>query len=254
VGGAYVAQLRDDVLAGTRPLFLHELTLPKDLSLVVLAPHPDDFDIIAITMRRFRDNGNAIHVGVLTSGASGVEDDFCSPPSVEKKGALREQEQRDSCHLFGLPEPCLVFLRLQEDADGHPAENMENAGRVKNYLTAQRPDMVFLPHGNDTNPGHQRVYSMFRKLAPEMGYPIAAFYNHDPKTIAMRYDLFAVFDEEDARWKARLLRCHASQHCRNLKTRNYGIDDRILQVDQSLAAEYVKTHAYTEAFELEFWG
>ena len=68
----------EPLLGKTRPLFLRTLHLPPTLRVVVLAPHPDDFDAIGITMRTLRDNGNRIDVVVLTSGASGVDDDFAA--------------------------------------------------------------------------------------------------------------------------------------------------------------------------------
>ncbi|MFQ5990694.1 MAG: PIG-L deacetylase family protein, partial [Candidatus Methylomirabilales bacterium] len=105
------------------PVFLHSIQVPQERVILVLAPHPDDFDEIGITMRFFRDNGNSIYVAVLSSGASGVEDGFCSPPTRQVKGEVREQEQRASCQFFGLPESHLTFLRLEEDDAGDIIEN-----------------------------------------------------------------------------------------------------------------------------------
>lgn len=250
----YVLRLRDEIQTGTRPRHVRQLTPPTGLSVVVLAPHPDDFDIVAVTLRYLREQGNTLHVCVLTSGASGVEDRFCSPPTNEVKAALREEEQKASCRIFGLPEPHLTFLRLREDDTGHLVEGEENMRRVETYLASRQPDIVFLPHGNDTNVDHQRVYAMLKQLAPELGRPVAAFYNHDPKTIAMRYDVVSDYDEEAAQWKARMLRCHASQHQRNLNTRGHGLDDRILEADRQAGREALNADTHVEAFELEFMG
>lgn len=242
-----------DLFKDKIPLFLHSLKLPKDLRILVLAPHPDDFDEIGITMRFFMDNGNPLYVGVVSSGASGVEDDFCSSPTPKAKAEIREKEQRESCDFFGLPDSHLTFLRLQEDLASHPVENHENFERVQQYFLEKQPDLVFLPHGNDTNPGHQRTYAIFRKIALRAGYPITAFLNRDPKTIHMRHDLYTVFGSKDAEWKSQLLRFHRSQHQRNLNTRNHGFDERILKVNRQIAQEISETALYAEAFELEFW-
>ncbi|MFQ5846595.1 MAG: PIG-L deacetylase family protein [Candidatus Methylomirabilales bacterium] len=239
--------------AGT-PVFLHALRVPKELVVVVLAPHPDDFDEIGITMRFFRDNGNPIYVAVLSSGASGVEDEFCSPATRKVKGEIREKEQRKSCQFFGLPESRLSFLRLAEDDAGDIIENDVNGERVRDYIREVRPDLVFLPHGNDTNIGHQRTYSLFRKIASGVGYPVTAFLNRDPKTINMRHDVYTVFGEKDAAWKGRLLRFHASQQQRNLHMRNHGLDGRTLRVNREIAQENLQVYTYAEAFELEFFG
>jgi LmbE family N-acetylglucosaminyl deacetylase len=40
--------------------------MPPTLNLVVLAPHPDDFDAIGATMKYFHGNGNRIDVAVAT--------------------------------------------------------------------------------------------------------------------------------------------------------------------------------------------
>ena len=96
------------------------------MRLLVLAPHPDDFDEIGVTLRFFRDNGNPIFVAVVSSGASGVEDSFCTPPTIEKKAEVREQEQRRSCRFFGLQDTHLDFLRLTEDHNGHILGNSES--------------------------------------------------------------------------------------------------------------------------------
>ena len=91
---------------------IEELEVPPELRSLVLAPHPDDFDVIAVTLRRLQHEGNPIHLVVLTSGASGVEPGFCAGGGWETRSELREHEQLRSCRLFGLPETSFAFLRL----------------------------------------------------------------------------------------------------------------------------------------------
>jgi LmbE family N-acetylglucosaminyl deacetylase len=236
------------------PRPIESYTFPPALRVLVLAPHPDDFDAIGVTMRFFWENGNPLHVAVATSGWSGVEDSYCSPPTPQVKAALREDEQRASCQLFGLPETHLAFLRLQEDETGQPAENQANLERIREVVFNTRPALVFLPHGFDTNLGHQRVCAMLRRVAGAAGYPLAAFLNRDPKTIHMRGDVYLDFDEEAAAWKGELLRCHRSQHQRNLNQRGYGMDERILRVNRESAKLCAADAPYAEVFELELFG
>jgi len=243
-----------DLLDGERPLRLDSVKWPSDLRVLVLAPHPDDFDAIGVTLRILRDNGNPIHVVVVCSSASGVQDEFCSPPTAKVKAAIREREQEDSCRFFGLPPSQLTFLRLEEDEAGHLAETEANLERLTQCVLDRCPNLVFLPHGNDTNLGHQRTYAMFRRIASEAGCPIAAFLNRDPKTIDMRHDAYTVFGDEEAEWKAKLLRCHCSQHQRNLNTRGHGFDERILRVDRENAGKHLETDGHAEIFEIEFFG
>jgi len=241
------------ILGNVRPLLLHSLSVPADLVVLVLAPHPDDFDEIGITLRHFRDNGNPIYVDVLSSGAAGVEDAFCTPPTLEQKAGIREQEQRESCRFFGLPESHLAFLRLEEDREGHIIESEKSIEEVRQRIIGKKPDLVCLPHGNDSNLAHQRTYSIFRRIASELRHPVTAFLAKDPKTIRMRNDLYTIFGPDDAEWKARLLRFHHSQHQRNLNTRGCGLDERILKVNRETARKYLKSDAYAEVFEIQFW-
>lgn len=181
-----------ELFSGTRPLFLHTLLIPARISIAVLAPHPDDFDAIGVTMRFFRDNGNRIDVAVLTLGGSGVEDGFGGAFTAAAKEALREAEQRASCRFFGLPESRLSFLHLAEDEHGHPSVDALNLERVRAYLIEKRPHFVFLPHGNDTNVGHRRTYAFFKQVVEEECFSLVAFLNRVRKpspcaTISIRF-------------------------------------------------------------------
>ncbi|MNR79362.1 glucosamine-6-phosphate deaminase-like protein [compost metagenome] len=237
-----------------RPLQLSELVrqLPAALSIVVLAPHPDDFDAIALTLRAFHQRGDTLHLAVLTSGASGVEDGFAEAYTTAAKAALREVEQAASCAFFGLPAERLSFLRLPPDEKGNPRLDDANRQCIRDYLAARQPDLVFMPHGNDSNVTHQRTYALFRAVALAEQWSLWAVLNQDAKTVAMRTDLYTPFQDEDARWKAELLRLHASQQQRNLNTRAQGFDERVLAVNRKTGAGL---HAeYAEAFELEPYG
>ncbi|WP_194712484.1 PIG-L deacetylase family protein [Noviherbaspirillum soli] len=236
-----------------RPLLLPDLALPANSSIVVLAPHPDDFDAIAITMRHLHRQGHEIHLAVLTSGANGVEDGWQGAHGAAQKTALREAEQRASCSFFGLPMERLVFMRLWE---GNDQQQNEQEGRqvLRAYLHARHPALVFLPHGNDSNRTHRRTYEAFHAIAAADGLQLHACLNLDAKTVSMRPDLYAYFGEEEAAWKAQLLRFHRSQQDRNLKTRGQGFDQRVLDVNRQAAADAGGLMPYAEVFELRAFG
>jgi len=242
-----------DWLGTGRPACLNSLAIPPDLSVAVLAPHPDDFDAAGVTLRLFQRNGNRISLAVLTSGAGGVEDGFCSPPARAEKARVRESEQRASCRFFGLPPEELAFLRLAEDEAGELADSRENDRAIRRYLLDRDPHLVFLPHGNDTNRDHRLVWALSRRSAAGSGLGVTAFLIRDPKTVAMRVDAYTAFGDEEAGWKARLLRFHQSQQQRNLNTRKKGFDDRILGVNSQAAKELGIPAPYAEAFEVESW-
>jgi LmbE family N-acetylglucosaminyl deacetylase len=235
---------------GAEPRSLRDLVFPRPLNLLVLAPHPDDFDAIGLSLRHLHRQGHAVHVAVLTAGAGGVDDGFAGATDAAAKTALREAEQRDSC-AFLAPQR-LSFLRLWEGAadaaDG--AQHTADAARLAQWILTRSPDLLFMPHGNDSNRTHRRTYEAVCAVAARHELPAWACLNQDAKTREMRVDLYFDFDEEDAAWKAQLLRCHGSQQARNLRTRASGFDARVLQVNRQAAQQLRTERAYAETFEL----
>lgn len=229
---------------------LDRLSIPADWPVWVLAPHPDDFDVIAVTMLHFQMNGNPIHLSVVSSGASGVLDEERAAASLKEKALLREDEQRASCQFFGLPESRLRFLRLDEDALGDPVDSIPNQDRIREELQRIRPAIVCLPHGHDSNPGHRRTYAMFNRLREDWPHPLSTLLVRDPKTLGMRTDLYLPFSAAKASWKACLLRFHRSQDRRNQLTRGHGFDHRILAMNRESAVDLPDSPTYAEVFEL----
>ena len=213
---------------------------------LVLAPHPDDFEVVAVTVRMIAQRGGELFLDVLTGGASGVEDAFAE--GWEAKTKAREEEQRESCRIFGLADDHLHFHRLAEDADGHMRDDVANEARVHQILDRVRPEAVVLPHGRDSNADHRRTFRFFERWRAGAESPPLALLVRDPKTLGMRTDLLTVFGEEEASWKAQLLRCHRSQHERNLRTRSIGFDERILAMNRAIGGECGVS--YAEAFEV----
>jgi LmbE family N-acetylglucosaminyl deacetylase len=245
---------KDNALMPARPFDLTKALWRSPLTVVVLAPHPDDFDAIGATLRFFHQRGDAIHLAVLTTGASGVEDGFQDAYDDAAKAALREDEQRASCRFFGLLPERLHFLRLAPDDDGNPRLDDANHARIRDFLLPRQPDLVFMPHGNDSNVTHQRTYALFRTVAMKEKLQTRAILNKDAKTIAMRIDAWTPFDDQTAAWKAELLRFHRSQQQRNLNTRGHGFDERVLAICRQSAQELQINENYAEVFELEHFA
>lgn len=131
--------------------------------ILVLAPHPDDFDAMSVTLKYFHEHGTEIHLAVVSSGVSGVDDDFCNPPTPENKTRLREAEQLASCRFFGLSEDQVTFLHLTENGTHHPDNSDRNLTKITNHLRNIRPDTVFLPHGNDQNATHRQTFAFLKR-------------------------------------------------------------------------------------------
>ena len=241
------------VRIGNRPAPIDSIGFSPSLRLLVLAPHPDDFDAIAITLRYLQARGNEIHLAVLSGGSKGVQDSHTKPPTWEQKARLREKEQLDSCGFFGLSPARLGFLRLPEAADGELARDSTNQARVHTLISETTPDILFLPYGNDNNTGHQRAYDMARAAARDLGRPLLGLYNKDAKTRSFRTDLYIGFDETQADWKRTLLRFHDSQQARNIEIRGHGFDERILSFNRKLAKELGLEAPYAETFQAELF-
>ncbi len=242
-----IDKLKDQRPKG-KPCSLMDAALPTFMQVLVLAPHPDDFDAIGVTLRELFLKGHPLFAAVIRTG-SGV-DDADLHGSTAEKSRLREQEQRRSLQFFGLPGESLQFLSLVTGPDDQVVDCPDNREAIGTLLMERKPDVVFLPHGNDTNSAHRAVYAMLSNAALEIRHPLVAFLNRDAKTLAMRTDLYTPFGEAEAKWKQTLLRFHDSQQRRNLRTRHHGFDDRVLNLNRTIARELEIPHEFAEAFEI----
>ena len=229
----------DKALFATRPRVLN------------LAPHPDDFDVAGVTFRRMHDAGCDIHLAVLTSGAAGVQDTYCTPPDWETKSVTREQEQRNSCRWFGLGESQFEFLRMEEAEDGELLEDDRARTTFKQLVEQFGPDIVVIPHGLDSNGGHRRTYRLVMDVLAEYAKPVLVFCCLDPKTLEITPNAFCGFDEDEAAWKRDLLLFHDSQQARNLQSRGSGFTDRILGMNAAVAEAHNVGAPFAEAFEVK---
>ncbi len=251
--------------------FLSKLTMPVKGHVLVLAPHPDDPESVAVTCRLLKQSGCDIRYGIVTMSPAGVEDVYAervqknnSLTLQEKKIEIRRREQLNASKMLGLSPDKVSFLGLQESKNERSLDTGSNRFEIIKCLEAEIPDIVILPVGRDTNRTHVWVCSVFQAWAKyfmrERNKPIVAMYNEDPKTTQMRDNLFVIFNEQYAKWKGVLLRAHDSQQMRNIKTRRSGFDDRILEINRHgfdrLPYYYrpkLSSVNYAEVFELELF-
>jgi len=246
----FLLQLRG---ANEGPQSLTDLSPPPALRLLVLAPHPDDFDEVAVTMKHFFESAADITLAVLTGGASGVLDSFVTPATDARKIEVRETEQTNALSFFGLPPDHVVFLRLPVSDDGELRLGPDARDALAALFDGLAPDIVILPHGDDTNAGHRRTFVTFRQMAATARKHVLGLYQRDPKTISIRIDAYLPFDESESQWKRQMLRFHRSQQERNLEQRGSGLDDRILELNARTAAELQIDDSYAEGFQVELF-
>ena len=226
------------------------ITPPGCGKVLALAPHPDDPEAVAVTLRWFADAGCTVHYTIATSGHSGVDDAWAYNKAAESglelkdhdslvafKIECRKNEQIESARLAGFVTGEPLFMSVDEDENSRIIDNEYNLNLFVNILEELSPDIVILPHGNDTNHDHRVCFKLFREAVERLGRqgrpaPSAALFNRDPKTVEMRDRIVLPYDEVQAKWKAALLRAHLSQHERNLGQRGTGFDQRILDCDR----------------------
>jgi LmbE family N-acetylglucosaminyl deacetylase len=249
-------------------VFTKKVRFPTDGKVLVLGPHPDDPECVAITCRLLMHYGCEIWYTIVSMSPSGVEDRYAqqwgnnNSISLEReKIEIRRMEQTSAAEMFGLTQSRLAFLGIEEDKE---LDSPQNLTRIKDHLESVAPDIVIMPMGNDSNQTHAWVYEVFRKCAKEITLkkekPVIALYNEDPKTIKMRRDLFVLFDEESGDWKRTLLRVHASQQQRNIHRRGIGFDERILGMNhlcfrrlQEGLSTADASAKYAEVFQVELF-
>jgi len=249
-------------------VFARKVRFPAYGKVLLLGPHPDDPESVAITCRILMRLGCDIWATIVSMSPSGVKDEYAqrwqnnnSISLQKKKIEIRRREQTRATEMFGLTPDRLTFLGIEEDKG---LDSPNHSAKIRDHLLSMAPDIVIMPIGKDSNPTHARVYQVFRECVEDLTLkkekPVVALYNEDPKTLEIRHDLFVLFDEESAEWKRALLRVHHSQQQRNINSRGIGFDDRILRMNhlsykrlQEMLPHADDPAKYAEVFEIELF-
>lgn len=253
------------------------VTPPSSGRVLMLAPHMDDPEAVAITLRRFAEAGCEVRYVIACSSHGGVTDSYADgyarkngldPDSglVRCKCEIRRAEQVESARMAGFVSGPPEFIKVEEDERGNIIATEDNYLTIAGTLESADPDIVLLPHGEDTNTAHIIVHRFFRRaaasLAESRGRALLGLYDRDAKTTRITEHLAAPFDIASSRWKTELLKAHRSQQERNLEQRGYGFDERVLRVNrgawdalsQVIGEPWTRAYPFAETFQAEVFG
>ena len=123
-------------------------------TVLILAPHPDDEAIgcggvICLHRRR----GDPVRVAFLTSGERGL-----AGLSKETVQSIREAEAWAAAKVLGIEQ--LEFLRLPDL--GLDDVIVEAAERLRPLLETWLPDLIYLPHPEESHPDHAAALPIVR--------------------------------------------------------------------------------------------
>lgn len=173
-------------------------------SVLVIAPHPDDEAIGcggAVCLHRQR--GDPVDVVFLTSGERGIEG-----VPAETARSIREAEAEAAGKVLRVGR--IDFLRLP---DLGLLENVEPAARqLVKVLAGQPPDLIYLPHPEESHPDHEAALPIVRAALAHLGRDkkLPELRGYEVWSPMTRYgwveDVSAVFAR-----KLRAVRCYRSQ-------------------------------------------
>ncbi|HML90395.1 MAG TPA: PIG-L family deacetylase [Methylomusa anaerophila] len=132
--------------------------------MLVFSPHPDD-DVIGCggSILKHVKKGNVVSVVHITSGDSGSL--IYSPGQTI---SIREDEADKAAKFLGISE--VHFFR---NADGNLSYTWENLSRIISLLRSLRPDVVYLPHKQDSHRDHRITHELVSESCLRAGSPEA---------------------------------------------------------------------------------
>jgi len=172
------------------------------LSVVVIAPHPDDESIgCGGTLCLHAARGDRVTAVFLTSGELGLKHLPC-----EDARRIRETEAEAAADILGISR--CTFLRLPDWCVG--ARLPEAAAGLRPILEREVPQRIYLPHVHEWHPDHRACLPAVTSALKESSILCPALLCYEVWTPLAEYD-----DGEDIskvmRRKLQAVRCHRSQ-------------------------------------------
>jgi LmbE family N-acetylglucosaminyl deacetylase len=121
--------------------------LPENRRIIFFCAHPDDDTFSSgATLHELARRGNPVTCVYLTTSPRGVLRDI----PEEEKVATRKREAEEACKVVGA-RPLFLDMHKSE------LESRESLKRIQDILKKEKPDIVFLPHENDSHPTHMKA-------------------------------------------------------------------------------------------------
>ncbi len=118
------------------------------MTILVIAPHPDD-EVLGCggTIRRFANEGHAVHVAIVTRG--------WAPLFPDEQVAQVRAEAEAASKVLGVSG--LHFMDLPVTKLAHMPEHELN-GTVSHIIDQTQPNWVFLPYRSDLHEDHKQIF------------------------------------------------------------------------------------------------
>lgn len=164
--------------------------LPKDKKILVVAPHSDDVSVALGGTISTLSGTNKIVPVLFFSGSRGV-----AGKAKEEASSLRELEMQEESKVLGIEEP--IFLRLDSYYKEGFAIEDEEILKVEKVLEEQKPDLIFLPKKDDSQPRHRMATQIALKAVKQPRLqkstsPILFFYEN-PWSLFREFEFNVVF-------------------------------------------------------------
>jgi LmbE family N-acetylglucosaminyl deacetylase len=173
------------------------------MTVVVIAPHPDDESIgCGGALRLHADRGDRVVVLFMTSGEKALKH-----LPKEEVWRTREAEAAAAAEILGVAR--IQFFRHR---DWQLDEHLDQAAeQVRAEIERESPSAVYLPHPLDAHPDHRAAHLAFRRALRDGG--------QDDAMAAMAYEVWTPMTRHNhlvdvggvMPAKIRAVRCHASQ-------------------------------------------
>lgn len=191
------------------------------LTVLVIAPHPDDESFgCGGTLALIANTNPSVHVLFITDGGASHPKHPVITPTILV--ATRVEEARLATQNLGIDWSHVTFMNEQDGSLSGLKEDRRRqvAGGIASLMAVVRPDAVFLPGRSDGSSEHEEAFALVREAIALAGvcprileFPVWSWWN----PLLMARSVFApqriwrvdVRTARDA--KARAMACYASQ-------------------------------------------